>query len=188
MSESSSHAARDKSTTALHFLLSNNTKPADVYRFLLDLDTDDLIRTLTNAGVITKSPAQVRHELLRQARDQLNERPFFSKFPIQEADERITIKTYINELQSISKRFSAARDSTVPTSLKVQQVSSLQIELIRLQTSTIRRAGETTSFSDVRKYADAISRRLSDWQMKQQDDALSTLKSRNVTQKDKTFR
>lgn len=165
----------DKTTAALHLLLSSDTKAVDVFNLLLKMDTDDLIRTLTNAGVITKSPVQVRHELLREARGQLRGRPFFSHFQDLEKDDFLNLSAYISELQSISKRFTAAKNSNVAQNIKVNQIAALQASLVRIQSMSIKRDGENTAaFDDVRRYAAAIMQHMCEWQLKCQQVGLES--------------
>lgn len=164
----------DKTAAALHLLLSSETKAVDVYNFLLKLETDDLIRTLTNAGVITKSPVQVRHELLREARDQLRARPFFSHFRLSERDNALELSSYISELQSISKRFTAAKNSNVALDIKINQITALQVSLAKMQSMPLKRAGNKSSFEDVRRYAAAIMQHMCEWQLRCQEVSLDS--------------
>lgn len=162
----------DRTAAALHLLLSSETKAVDVFNFLLKMDTDDLIRTLTNAGVITKSPVQVRHELLREARDQLRDRPFFSHFRPLESGESLKLSSYISELQSISKRFTAAKNSNVALNIKINQVAALQMSLVRIQSMPLKREGDKSAFDDVRRYAAAIMQHMCEWQLRCQEVSL----------------
>lgn len=173
MSDSVS-SPNEKTAAALHLLLSSDTKAVDVFNFLIKMDTDDLIRTLTNAGVITKSPVQVRHELLREARGQLRGRPFFSHFQALEKDDSVNLSAYISELQSISKRFTAAKNSNVAQNIKINQIAALQVSLVRIQSMPINREGEKTSFDDVRRYAAAIMQHMCEWQFKCQEMGLES--------------
>lgn len=171
MSDSVS-SPNENTAAALHLLLSSDTKAVDVFNFLLKMDTDALIRTLTNAGVITKSPVQVRHELLREARGQLQGRPFFSHFQSLEKDDSLKLSAYISELQSISKRFTAAKNSNVAQNIKINQIAALQVSLVRIQSMPIRRDGDTAAFDDVRRYAAAIMQHMCEWQLKCQEVGL----------------
>lgn len=181
MSDSVS-SPNEKTAAALHLLLSNETKAVDVFNFLLKMDTDDLIRTLTNAGVITKSPVQVRHELLREARGQLRGRPFFSHFQALENDDSLKLSAYISELQSISKRFTAAKNSNVAQNIKINQVAALQMSLVKIQSMPIKRDRENTAtFDDVRRYAAAIMQHMCEWQLKCQEVGLANGSTRRAS-------
>lgn len=162
----------DKTAAVLHLLLSSETNALDVFNFLIKMDTDDLIHILTNAGVIIKSPVQVRHEILREARDQLRDRPFFSHFPTSRTDESLKLAAYINELQSISKRFTAAKTSNVALTIKINQIAALQVSLVKIQAMPLKREGEKSAFDDVRRYAAAIMQHMCEWQLRCQEASL----------------
>lgn len=171
---SSTPIKSSKADEALNLLLSNHPSKADLYSLLMELGTDELLRVLSYAGIVTKTPIQVRHELLRDARTQLSNRLIFTEARIGDYQgDELCIDTYIKELQSINKRFKVLRKSDSPIGKIRRQVASLQGELIRLQAMPTRFEISNVSFSDVAKYASAISKQLSDWQLKCQETALA---------------
>lgn len=160
-----------KPQKALNLLLSKSPNKADLYSLLMGLDTDELLRVLTKASIFTKTAVQVRHELLRDVREQLSRR-LNTRIDDRQGSE-LSIDAYIKGLQSINKRFKTVCKSEIPTDQAQKQVAILQVELVRIQSMPPMFEISQVSFSDVAKYASAISKQLSDWQLKCQDSAIS---------------
>ncbi len=170
MSNSSSNS---KIQTALDLLLSGSAKPIDIFNHLLAMPTDDMVKALSNAGVIINTPAQIRHELLRGVRDQLRDRPFFKQFDKSLISDTLTITEYVNELQSIARRFVAARDADIDIRTKRIQISALQISLVKIMATTIVPDNLNVDPEDVFGYAKKVMESIGSWLLNRQKIGLN---------------
>lgn len=97
---------------------------------------------------------------------------FFRTSVLSERDDSLDLSSYISELQSISKRFTAAKNSNVARDVKIHQITALQVSLAKMQSMPLKRGRNNSSFEDVRRYATAIMQHMCEWQLRCQELSL----------------
>lgn len=95
-----------KADEELNLLLSKHPSKADLSSLLMELSTDERLRVLSYTGIVTKTPIQVRHELLRDARTQLSNRLIFIEAGIGKIRKQVaSLQGELIQIQAMPTRF-----------------------------------------------------------------------------------